>query len=94
MHNGKPRFSLGRLLCTPGAIVALEESRQSAMEFLARHAAGDWGDLCDEDKKLNDQAALDGGRLFSAYTLKTGTKIWVITASDRSSTCTLSPSEY
>ena len=37
---------------------------------------------------------IDGGRIFSAYHLDDGTKIWIITESDRSSTCVLLPSEY
>jgi hypothetical protein len=33
-------------------------------------------------------------RILSAYHLKDGTKIWIITEADRSSTCILLPSEY
>jgi hypothetical protein len=63
--------------------------------FLDRHVQGDWGDLDDEDRKLNDEALVDGSRIFSAYILKDGhTKIWCITEADRSSTCLLLPEEY
>jgi hypothetical protein len=95
MLNGTPRFNLGRLLATPGALAALEESNQTALELFARHAAGDWGEeLCEEDRQLNDQALIDGGRILSAYRLTNGDKLWVISESDRSSTCVLLPSEY
>ena len=36
-------------------------------EFLARHVTGDWGDLDDEDRSLNDAALIDGSRILSAY---------------------------
>ena len=50
--------------------------------------------MCNEDRLLNDQALIDGSRLLSAYKTLKGTKLWVITEADRSSTCILTPSEY
>jgi hypothetical protein len=91
----KPKFDLGRLVATPGALEALEESGQSPSLFCDRHQQCDWGEVCDEDKELNDQSVIDGSRILSAYrTLKGNTKIWIITEADRSSTCILLPSEY
>ena len=58
-----------------------------------RHAGSDWGELDPEDGLANDEARATGGRLFSAY-LKEGTKVWIITEGDRSSTCILLPDEY
>ena len=59
----------GQIVATPGALEALAESGQSAAEFLSRHAATDWGsDLCEEDRRLNDEALVgDGSRILSAY---------------------------
>ncbi|QDT48882.1 hypothetical protein Pan258_29290 [Symmachiella dynata] len=88
------KFSLGQIVATPGALDAFEKTGQSPAEFLSRHVRGDWGDLCDEDKQTNEDALSDGGRIFSAYHLSDGTKIWIITEADRSSTCVLLPSEY
>lgn len=83
MQNGKRKFDLGRLLATPGALAALQEAGQTPLEFISRHAATDWGDeLCDEDKRLNDQSLIDGSRLLSAYRLKTGEKLWIITEAE------------
>ncbi len=45
MGRRRARFSLGRTVATRGALQALLEVRQSPLVFLARHAAGDWGDL-------------------------------------------------
>lgn len=89
-----PKFPLGQIVTTPGALDAFETTGQTPTEFIHRHVSGDWGDLCDEDKQTNEEALSNGGRIFSAYHLNDGTKIWVITEADRSSTCVLLPSEY
>ena len=97
-HETK-KFSLGRIVATPGALHALDDAGQSPGEFLARHVTGDWGDLDDEDKSLNDAALIDGSRLLSAYQTTKGTKLWVITEAVnevglRYSTTLLLPEDY
>jgi hypothetical protein len=87
-------FAMGQIVATPGALMALEEAGQLPQEFLHRHAAGEWGDLDEHDRRANDQALRGGGRLLSAYITKNGTKIWIITEWDRSVTTILLPSEY
>ena len=37
---------------------------------LARFTQEDWGDLCDEDKALNEEAKETGARFFAAYEYK------------------------
>jgi hypothetical protein len=90
----RPRFSLGQVVATPGALAALEETGQRPEEFLSRHIVGDWGVVPAEDKQENELSVQKGFRILSAYVLTTGVKIWIITESDRSSTCLLLPSEY
>lgn len=90
----RAKFPLGRVVATPGALEALEQAAQSPAEFLDRHVFGDWGDVCEEDAALNDQALIDGSRLLSSYHTASGTKLWIITEADRSSTCLMLPSEY
>ena len=90
----KPLFPLGRLVATPGALREIEEADQSPREFLQRHVTGDWGDLCEEDKNENEFSLKNELRILSAYTLRTGVKIWVITEADRSATTILLPDEY
>ena len=75
----KPKFHLGQLVATPGALEALEESVQSPADFLDRHVQGDWGEVCDEDKQLNDDALIDGSRLLSAYRTLKNVRLWLIT---------------
>ena len=39
----KPKFKLGQIVGTPGALAALREAGQTASFFLDRHIQGDWG---------------------------------------------------
>jgi hypothetical protein len=89
-----PRFPLGQIVATPGALDALLIAGQTPGNFLRRHVAGDWGDLDEDDRRENESSLSDGFRLLSAYRLSDDTLIWVITEADRSSTCILLPSEY
>ncbi len=95
-------FSLGRVVATPGALAALEKVGQAPIEYIARHAKGDWGEaLGDEDKQANAQALKDGTRLLSAYLLPDETKLWIITdgvinpdTGERYATTVLLPEDY
>ena len=44
-----PRFPLGQLLATPGALSALDDSSDVYLAYLHRHANGDWGEIRDEE---------------------------------------------
>ena len=88
------KFPLGHVLMTPGAGDALLQAQQVPPEFLLRHAHGDWGDLCAEDRRVNEQALRNGSRLLSSYRTRLDDKLWVITEWDRSATTLLLPEEY
>jgi hypothetical protein len=88
------KFHLGQIVATPGALEALAESGQTPDFFLAKHSSKDWGEVGNGDKKLNDEALVNGERLLSAYRTLKNVRIWVITEADRSSTCLLLPEEY
>lgn len=88
------KVELGRLVATPDALAALAESGQSPAEFLQRHAAQDWGEVCEEDWKLNDLALVEGDRLLSSYRTKKNVVIWVLSEADRSATTILLPENY
>jgi hypothetical protein len=90
----KPKFKVGKLVATPGALAALTETGQQPMHFVSRHLRGDWGDCGEEDRQRNEDALRSGERLFSVYRTSKGVKLWVITEADRSSTCILLPEEY
>ncbi len=67
---------------------------QEQWELLNRHRTGDWGEVDSEDWAANDQAVTQGERVLSAYTLKDGVRLWIITEADRAATTILLPSEY
>ena len=88
------KFPLGRIVATPGALESLADAAQTPDFFLEKHIQGDWGEVCSEDKRLNDEALVNGDRILSAYRTLKNERIWVITEADRSSTTILKPSEY
>jgi hypothetical protein len=89
------RFSPGQLVMTIGVDDLVRQGRLNPAPFLRRHLHGDWGDLSDGDRQLND-AALKSceDRLFSSYQVTPNLKLWIITEWDRSVTTLLLPSEY
>lgn len=93
-------FDLGAVVATPGALALLSRRRIDPQSLLQRHARGDWGDLDEEDRRLNEAAVIDGSRVFSSYLVaKAGEKVWVITdAADdfgiRRVTTLLRPEDY
>lgn len=88
------KFPLGHIVATPGALEAISASGEDALGYLERHLAGDWGDVCAEDKLENERSLVNGWRILSVYTLSTGLKFWIITEADRSATTFLLPEEY
>lgn len=63
------KFELGQLVATPGALALMERTKTNPALLVSRHLHGDWGDVCQEDRELNDEALLTGNRLLSAYIL-------------------------
>ena len=92
--QGVSRFSLGAVLATPGAVACLEKCGVDAAVLLARHQAGDWGDLSPEDALENERSVGRGLRILSSYPMSAGRRIWIITEADRSATTLLLPEEY
>jgi hypothetical protein len=88
--TGKPKFPLGQVVATPGALAQL--TREEIQTALNRHVHGDWGHCCDEDWQENDFSLNQRLRLFSVYHSQAGQKFWVITEADRSATTVLLPS--
>jgi hypothetical protein len=93
------KFHPGMVVATPGALAAFETAGEVMLTYLSRHIGGDWGELSPEDIRENELSLDCGSRLLSAYCLRNGTKIWIITEArsedgSRESTCVLLPSEY
>ena len=91
----KPKFELGQVVATPGALFALETAQVGGSEYLNRHMCGDWGEVDEHERAENELSVEKGFRILSAYTLpRTGVKVWVITEANRSATTILLPEEY
>ena len=94
-----PKFELGTVVATPGALDALEASGQSPAEFIKRHVQLEQGVLDSEDHELNAESLQDGSRILSAFKTTNGVKLWIITEAEdgnghRSATTLLLPEEY
>lgn len=85
-------FELGQVVATQNAFDTIPTI--DVMSALSRHGQGDWGELGEEDRLVNEQSLLDGGRLMSVYTASNHVRFWIITEADRSSTCILLPEDY
>ena len=85
-------FPLGQSAITVNALGRLHPADVCAA--LQRHARGDWGDLSEEDRAVNELSLQEGSRLLSAYQDRKGTKFWIITDADRSSTVVLLPEDH
>ena len=77
----------------------LNDKLISPLSFLQRHVSADYGDLCESDKKLNEEAIAHEGnlekqqRVFSSYKVGKST-LYIITEWDRSVTTLLLSSDY
>ena len=94
----KQLFAPGRIVGTPAALELLQAAGIKPSELLDRHLYGDWGNLCDDDKALNDAAVKDGSRILSSYELGTE-KLYIITEAkddngERYATTLLLASQY
>lgn len=95
-------FNIGQLVATSG--IAHESEKDPVFSHNVRNAFSrymrkDWGDLCESDKKLNDDAVESGDdRILASYNIPTSQaetkKIYIITERDHSVTTILFADEY
>lgn len=99
----KLSFELGQCVMTRGIQDLIELYNFNPLEYIARHHACDFSELCKEDQSANYDAIADGSRIFSKFTFRpdaeTSFDLYVITeAKDdhnlRNSTCVLLANEY
>jgi len=88
---------LGKTVMTSGVNNKIAESEKFAREIkicMEKYITCDWGDLCNEDKEMNDNALRNGNdRILAAYDTSEG-KVYIITEHDRSATTILLADEY
>jgi len=81
---------------TKGVNEAISENRQfnkDVVKSVKRYCRSDFGDICEEDKKTNEEALKNGDRIVAVYKTCKG-KIYIITEADRSATTVLFAEEY
>lgn len=89
--ESRVRFRTGTIVTTMGATLVATPEQMAAL--IARHRAGDWGDVSAGDRKANERALKWGDRVLSSYKVE-GETLWVLTEADRSVTTVLTPGEY
>lgn len=92
------KFKLGQTVMTVGISERMQkDNRFTDFVFasLRRYCDEYWGDVCEEDRTLNDWASKHDERVHAAYVYpETKERILIITEWDRSVTTILFPSEY
>ena len=85
-------FTLGEIVIRPRAALLLQNLGMNSASLFLRHVTGDRGDVSDDQRRVNEEAVREGGRILSVY--GTGsTRLYVITEADRSSTLIRSANE-
>ena len=91
------KFDRGQIVVTRGVNDLMAEDNNFAIfvtKSFRRYIACDWGEMCEDDKNLNDDAVRTGeDRILAAYK-NDNYKIYIITEWDRSVTTILFPDEY
>jgi hypothetical protein len=88
-----PLFPMGQIVATSAVADHFAVHGISPLDYLSRHAHGDWGDVPPEDAAANVASIERGTRILSSYKVASET-VWIITEADRASTTLLFPSEY
>lgn len=86
------KFPLGQAVITPNALAQL--THEDILTGIQRHQCGDWGDVDEHDRQENELSLQMGFRLLSAYHAANGTRFWIITEADRTTTTVLLPEDY
>ena len=91
------KFEFGQVVITRGINAEITRSiefSQFILDSIAKYRNCDWGDICQEDKKMNDNAVKnDDDRIVARYNNPHG-DIYIITEWDRSVTTILLINEY
>jgi hypothetical protein len=80
------RFEVGEIIVTPAATEALAANGQALETLLARHRSGDWGDVSEQVRGVNERGLVERFNLHSTYTLADGRRLAVVTNCQRTTT--------
>jgi predicted transcriptional regulator len=90
-------MNVGQVLVTRKVAEMAGENSQFAKfirESLDRYRRGDWGELSDDDKRLNDVSKNTRRMVLSSYESGAFPEIWIITSPDRLYSTIMFPEEY
>ena len=87
-------FTLGVTEISPAATEALATAGTDPALFFTRHQHGDWGDIDESQRVINEFAIQRGGLIWSKYQLTDQVELLVGTAADRSYTRLMLPVEF
>ncbi len=92
-------FKMGQIVQTRGLANAIEnnpEAMREVVEAFNKYKGCDWGETCENDKLLNDNAVKNNDeRIVAKYHIKSLNKdVFIITEWDRSATTLLFADEY
>ena len=98
LHQSKIiEMNIGQILVTKGVVELARENKQFAafvQTSLDRYRKGDWGEMSDGDKRLNDLSEETGRLVLSSYESDVFPEIWIMTNPDRSYSTVMLPEEY
>jgi hypothetical protein len=80
------KFDVGEIVITPAAAAALETNSQCLEELLARHRTGDWGDVSEQVRAVNERGLVEQFNLQGTYVLANGQRLVVVTNGQRTLT--------
>ena len=87
-----PKFNLGQIVITSNAHAVL--TPEDVSTALKRHSDCDWGELCAEDRAVNERGVRGQGMILSVYQSAKGIKFYVITDPGHEVTTLLLPEDY
>ncbi len=80
------KFTLGDVVVTNRAAEILAAANLAVDALLQRHQSGDWGDVSDDQRQINDDGVSRSYSLVSSYSTRGGHTVAVFTMADRSRT--------
>ena len=88
------KLILGDIIITGRALSLLKQAGQNPYDFIFRHATGDWGEVTEEERALNEREIKRTGiPILSVYQTSLGDEIWVFTEWHEGVTSLLVPEE-
>ena len=88
-------FPHGRLFITSVVVTRVREGNVDILRCLDRHLGGDWGDVSEARRAMNDAAVTTGdGAIISRYLTSGSPCVVIITDKDRSLTKGMSRDEF